>query len=291
MANLKWLLILVLSTCFEVSVTGQENTSLLWMIEGKDLSSPSFIYGTIHLICEEDFHIHEEVMKAIHSSEKIVMELDMDDPGFMGKMQQMSVYPGMKNHSDKLSESDLSTLDGFFKAEYNVGMDKLGVMRPIGLLSMLIIKMAPCENEQMASYEGSFIAIAKDDSIPLDGLETLEDQFGVFDSIPLEEQYSWLTNYINNSTEFEGLYRKLIKAYKDKNIENIFQIIAQSEEMEGFVDELLIARNKKWIPKMNQMMRESSTFFAVGAGHLGSENGVIELLKKEGYRLSPVAFN
>jgi uncharacterized protein len=36
------------------------------------------------------------------------------------------------------------------------------------------------------------------------------------------------------------------------------------------------------------MMTEKQTFFAVGAGHLGGEKGVVSLLIKEGYKLKPL---
>jgi hypothetical protein len=36
------------------------------------------------------------------------------------------------------------------------------------------------------------------------------------------------------------------------------------------------------------MMTEKSTFFAVGAGHLCGQNGLISLLKKEGFKLKVI---
>jgi outer membrane biosynthesis protein TonB len=37
--------------------------------------------------------------------------------------------------------------------------------------------------------------------------------------------------------------------------------------------------------------KEQSSFFAIGAGHLGGAQGVIELLKKKGFRVTPVHSN
>jgi len=39
---------------------------------------------------------------------------------------------------------------------------------------------------------------------------------------------------------------------------------------------------------MQKMMGNQITFFAVGAGHLGGNNGVVNLLKAEGYTLTPL---
>jgi uncharacterized protein YbaP (TraB family) len=39
---------------------------------------------------------------------------------------------------------------------------------------------------------------------------------------------------------------------------------------------------------MKEMMSQGSCFFAVGAGHLAGESGVIQLLKKENFLVEPV---
>jgi uncharacterized protein YbaP (TraB family) len=36
---------------------------------------------------------------------------------------------------------------------------------------------------------------------------------------------------------------------------------------------------------MEAAMKKSSTFFAVGAGHLGGSEGVLELMRKQGYQV------
>jgi uncharacterized protein YbaP (TraB family) len=47
-------------------------------------------------------------------------------------------------------------------------------------------------------------------------------------------------------------------------------------------------RNESWVPGMKRLMQKESCFFAVGAGHLAGESGLITLLRKEGYRVEPV---
>jgi uncharacterized protein YbaP (TraB family) len=57
-----------------------------------------------------------------------------------------------------------------------------------------------------------------------------------------------------------------------------------SEEMSNFIDK----RNENWVPKIKTFIADKKTFIAVGAGHLGGPNGVIRLLQKEGYTLTPI---
>ena len=63
---------------------------------------------------------------------------------------------------------------------------------------------------------------------------------------------------------------------------------ADEEGIGQYEDLLLVGRNKNWITVMQKMMTNQITFFAVGAGHLGGNNGVVNLLKAEGYILTPL---
>ncbi len=56
----------------------------------------------------------------------------------------------------------------------------------------------------------------------------------------------------------------------------------------SFLNRLLEPRNRLWIPRIKKAMQDKSTFFGVGAAHLGGENGLISLLEKEGYKVRPV---
>jgi uncharacterized protein YbaP (TraB family) len=58
--------------------------------------------------------------------------------------------------------------------------------------------------------------------------------------------------------------------------------------MEQFKDLLLYRRNKRWIAPMIEWMRKEPTFFAVGAGHLPGEKGVISLLRQAGFTVVPL---
>ena len=51
---------------------------------------------------------------------------------------------------------------------------------------------------------------------------------------------------------------------------------------------LLEVRNENWMVKMPDMMKDKSTFFAVGAAHLLGEQGMINLLRKKGYVVKPI---
>ncbi len=142
----------------------------------------------------------------------------------------------------------------------------------------------------MKSYEMEFTDMAKNKDIPIGGLETIAFQMSMFDSISLEDQAEMLVETLNGSDgEKDNAIEKMVALYTEQDIPGLYKMIrAQSEGSSDFEDKFLTMRNKNWIPLMNEAMSEEVTFFAVGAGHLGGEQGVVALLRKEGYVVSPV---
>jgi uncharacterized protein YbaP (TraB family) len=77
--------------------------------------------------------------------------------------------------------------------------------------------------------------------------------------------------------------------YVREDVNGLYKAIQESHfSGEGFQKKLLEDRNKAWIPRIDILCREKSSFIAVGAGHLGGPEGLIALLKKQGYQVTPV---
>jgi uncharacterized protein YbaP (TraB family) len=122
-----------------------QESSLLWKISGNGLQKDSYLFGTIHLICKDEFKVDDRVLAAFNESERLVMEMDMSDPELMAKMQQISVNPGMKNLKDDLAPEYAKIFDEFLIAHYGAGLAQLGILKPFILASMAMVKTISCE--------------------------------------------------------------------------------------------------------------------------------------------------
>jgi len=285
MKNFRYYFILFLLAS-SVTGFGQNANSVLWEISGKDLKSPSYVFGTIHTICPDDLALTKRITEPFAKTDRLVLELDMDDPQFATEMQQLSINPEMKNLSSLLDQQELATLNKFYKNHYQADMSQLGVLKPFVLLSMMFMKGLDCP--QPASYELSLIELAKKSEMEVLGLELLTDQLGIFDKVPEREQLDWLVKYASNEKQFKADISELVMSYKSENLSEIQSQINNYPEYSDLSEELLDARNKKWIRSIVALAEDKPTFFAVGAAHLGSDNGVINLLKKEGFVLKPI---
>jgi uncharacterized protein YbaP (TraB family) len=120
------------------------------------------------------------------------------------------------------------------------------------------------------------------------GLETMAYQMSLFDSIPYKDQAQMLLDAIRGTSLESDMFEETVELYKHQDIEAMVAMVGESEEG-NYEDVLLNNRNHNWIPIMEKKMKKGSVFFAVGAGHLGGQEGVIRLLKKAGYELTPVS--
>lgn len=263
-----------------------QRKALLWEISGNGLTTPSFLYGTIHLICAQDFVISGAVKNSFQTTAQVVLELDMDDPKMMLDMAQ---YMFMKNGMTlkKLySESDYNDLDHFFKDSLGMGLGLLNGVKPFILMSMMYKSVLKCEPK---SYEMTFVEMAKKQKKEVMGLESVQEQMAIFDEIPYETQATALIKMIREGMQTDDEFDKIVKLYKSQNIKRMANTANTNEfEFSGFEDKLLADRNTSWINKIGTFAHQKSTFFAVGAAHLGGRKGVIRLLKKAGYKLKAI---
>ena len=279
-------IILVATLVTLLKVNAQTEKSLLWEISGNGLTESSYIYGTIHLICPNDFILNDVTKNVFHKSKQVFLELDFDDPQLMTQMQSQLVLTNGKTLKDYCSEEDYLFLDKYFTEKIGVGMNVLSKMKPLSLMSMIYMTILQC---QPASYEAEFTKLAATESKEVLGLETVSEQMEAFDKIPYEEQMQLLTDMVRNEEKGKNEFEEIITTYKNQNLTQLLELIIRSDwNSENFEQDLIVSRNKKWIPIMEKESKKMSTFFAIGAGHLAGTNGVLNLLKEKGFTVNAI---
>lgn len=260
--------------------------SLLYKVEGNNLEQPSYVFGTMHVLCQQDFKTGDALLQAFADSEQVVMELNLSDASVAQKMNQMVMNPEGPYLDQYLSPEQLTTLGDFVQAEAGVELAQIAAMRPFVISSMLVTQQLDCA--QTASYELFLTMQAVSNEKPIIGLETVEYQFGIFDQIPLSEQTQWLWEMAEDPEKSKNLLVKLKDTYLAEDAEQLHQLIVDQPEYEEYTDMLLYQRNENWIDQLETEFQSAPTFVAVGAGHLGGERGVLQLLRDAGYSVTMV---
>ena len=271
-----------------------DDNSLLWEISGKDLETPSYLYGTIHMIGKDDFFLTDKTKETFGKSKKIVFEIDMNKMNDMSVMFSLIGQVMMKDGvglKDLLSEEDYKLVSDHF-TELGLPMFMFEKVKPMFLASMASGDMTGggegggMASGDIVSYEMEFMEMAKSQEKEMDGLETIAYQMSVFDSIPYEDQAKMLVESISAETGGGSEFEEMVEMYKKQDLTGMQEMFAADEDGIGkYEDVFLKNRNENWIPVMKEMMAAQPTFFAVGAGHLGGNIGVIALLRKSGYEV------
>ena len=268
-------------------VSNKDDNTLLWEVSGKGLSNPSFLYGTFHLMCKEDIHISNNLSEAIRNADEVYFEMDLDDPAnTLGAMLYINMKDG-KSLKDLYTEKEYERVFNYLKDSVKLPMAMMQKIKPSFLEALLFTKLMPCK--KAIGFETELMKIAKENKKEIKGFETMSFQASVFDSIPYEEQAKSLLKTLDSIDLYQKYFDTMLLAYKSQQIREIELFINKKEfGMEEHKDILLYKRNRNWVDQLKNIMPGKSVFAAVGAGHLVGEQGVIELLKKEGYILRPV---
>jgi uncharacterized protein YbaP (TraB family) len=280
-------ILLALLALFSTQAEAQNlEKSLLWKISGNGIKEPSYLYGTMHITC--DATLPQKALKALDATDQLYLELDMDDPTLQQSMMKEMMMKDGKTMSSLVSAEDFKVVDEFLTKQLGYSAQMLNTFKPLMVSAMLFPKMIDCE---MQSVEGNLMTITKDQKEEIFGLESIEEQMNVFDAIPYDVQMKELVKTAKNNLEKDKKEMELLlDIYKSEDINAMYAATQKSEnEITSKYEEILLSnRNKNWIPIIEKVAKEKATFFGVGAGHLGGEMGVIQLLRKKGYKVEAV---
>lgn len=270
---------IVLGSCMLMS---SAHASLLWKISGNDLAQPSYLFGTIHVICENQFYMDERIENAVAEADNLMLEIDMTSPQTMMRLQQLMVNPEGAYLQDHLSEDQLTQVDEYFVENFGAGLAQLGVLKPMALNSMVLVAGLGCD---VQSYEVALSEMATAQDMPLIELESVEFQMSIFDDIPLSEQVDWLWDMIAKEDKSQAQMDEMLDAYLNEDLDGLLSLMKDDPQFADHYEVLLDERNLNWIAPIREQIHTKSTFIAVGAGHLPGAKGVIALLKEAGYEV------
>jgi uncharacterized protein YbaP (TraB family) len=277
---------LVITGLFAGKASAQQPTSrdksLLWEISGNGLVKSSYLYGTIHMICENDFKVTEKTTQALNKSAQLIIEANILDPNIntiMAKAMASDVPL-----SKKLSPADYHDVDSILKKKCGVPLAPFENYQLAATISLLAMKSFPCQ--ELKSYETTFIQTMQADKKHIGYLEGLEEQVGyLLKSYTDKQIVDQVKAFDSTSMNME----KLVAAYKAEDLSSMYNLMTTPDQMdENTIHWLLEIRNKNWIDKMPEMMKQESTFFAVGGAHLAGPIGLIKLLREKGYTVTPI---
>lgn len=270
----------------KVFATAISGRSLLWEISGKNLRRPSYFFGTMHLMCAEDTELSKNVQLLVKRIGQVYLEADMNNASEI--LTGFTESNNTNSLSQALSVEDYLKVKDFFGAiQQAIPFSVLEQQPPLMILSSLYEFLLPCE--QKNGVDIKIIEEASKANKPVYGLETIAFQLNVFNSIPYADQAHELVKVIDNLEKHQENMQQMVAVYKEQDIEKLY-ILSENDEgiVSSYLDVFLFNRNHNWANIFPSIAKKSPTLFAVGAGHLGGDKGVLNLLKNQGYTVRPI---
>jgi uncharacterized protein len=262
-----------------------DNKSLMWELTGNGLTQPSYLFGTIHINCKNRLKFSAKRQESFAKAQQIYLELDFDDPTLQKQIGQNTQMPPGKNLQKLLTPKQYKQARKYFADKLKLPLDFFSTTRPFILTSIATPSGLKCPVD---SWEEVIVKMAKQKKLEVRGLESVKDQFAVFDTISLKEEAAMLMEVINNPTKNKQEFLKLIAAYNNEDLNLLEKITKADPKAKKFNTSLLDDRNRKWIPIIAREAKSKPTFFGFGAAHLVGSEGVIALLQKAGYTVKPI---
>ncbi|KUF39306.1 hypothetical protein AS361_01635 [Myroides marinus] len=279
----KHILVSVLFFTSIVSIFGQEvlDKSLLWEITGNGLHKPSYIVGTIHIMCKDDFVLTPKVQRVIDRVGNLTLEVNFTEPKEIVEIQKsMNNQVSLTRNLDEDNRKELVEL---LINEYGLSNSEVDSISSLGLMNLMTNKELQCE---VVSYDVELIMLGMKKGKNFGGLEHGKEQLELFNKAFSVKE---IVRQLKLKDESTDNLTSIIEAFKNEDMNKLYELGTDPQFMPIEVKSIMLDnRNKMWVEKMGRIMLIESTLFAVGSAHLGGEVGVIELLRKKGYDVAPV---
>lgn len=238
-----------------------------------------WVYGTLHAAKKDAIKLSETAKSALKNSDTVWFEVH---PEKLQGAQSLFMQHARRTEG-KLSD----TVDSETWAEVAALAKKYG-MNPSTLeqlnawfAQIVIISQAIAQSGYTAEggSETKLFELAKNSDIPVKGLETVERQIDALRAAQSESgEGKLLEQTVAEAEKFEEIFADIQKTWLEGNLDELTHYLNKNLPLKA-LDELIIKRNNEWMEKLETTDETGVIFVAVGAGHLGGEQGILEQLR------------
>ena len=262
----------------------------LWVV--KDADTTIYLFGSIHILKPGLGWFDDGVKTAFDGADQLVLEL-VEPPAAEAQalFGKLAMDQQGKSLRSKMNDAD--------RAVYDAAMGKLGIPSAAfdpfepwaAAITMSLLAAQKSGFDPNSGVERQLTAAAKVSNKPIDGLETMAFQLGVFDSLPEAEQIAFLVETAKMIDDVGSTTDKMVAMWASAETDSLGQLMNEGLTSRTLYDALLTKRNANWAKWISaRMAKPGVTFMAVGAGHLAGPTSVQNLLPAYGLSATRVAY-
>lgn len=262
--------------------------SSVW-VASKDAQSV-YLGGTVHLLRPSDYPLPPQFETAYTASEQLYFETDiagLSDMAVQARLLQQLTYKDGRSLRTVLDDSTYRALADHL-ATIGMPMQMLEKFKPGLLVSTLQVFEFQKLGFTPQGVDAYFNARAIGDGKALGELEPIDAQIGFIAEMGEGNESEFIRLSLEDLVEMETSMNQMIDAWRSGNDESLDTLFV-NDMKEGYpelYDSLLVQRNLNWMPIIEAMFGDADTeFVLVGAAHLVGEDGLLNLLRNNGYEV------
>jgi len=258
-----------------------------WRVTAADGGDVTLL-GSMHVLRPSDHPLPPSVDALIERAERIVMELDLDDVDAAAQ-QRTILTTAMLPQGIVLADvvdADVYRLVAASAGELGVDLTLLERFEPWFLaITLLDQGMRRLGFQGERGLEQYVLGASQRAGKEIVGLETLEFQIGIFDSLPAEQQQAMLEQTLAELDEAATALDAMVAAWRAGELETLSaELLDDFAEFPGLYETLVTRRNDAWVPTLEEMLTDGRRHLVVvGALHLVGPGSVVELLRARGH--------
>ena len=251
--------------------------TFFWRVDGP--KGPTYLLGTMHIGVDPEEVLPTGIWKKFDDSRIFVLEVDATGPDTLGLGMQP---PGRSLDDDLTPEQwDIVVTSLGLDPEIAEGLKELQVWMLVVQLTQEIAPQTPSIDDVLqiraSNYdkETAFLESIKQQAALLERFMDVEYLLYFVQDLDAQRKSLAHSADIFRRGDEEALYQSSVVSMEK-------QIGADG------LDALLFARNRTWIPLLEQHIAAGNAFVAVGASHLIGDKGVVALLRAKGYTVTRI---
>jgi len=261
----------------------------LWKLEGK--TNTVYLLGSVHVLKETNYPLAAPIELAFTNSQIAVFEADiaaLNDPSLALKMMAKGTLPEGETLEKQLSAESYKA---FQKHVEEAGMPAAMMERmtpAMAAMTLEVFELMKLGLDPEAGVDKHYFGLAKKQGKQTIGLETVDFQLNLLSNFSKEEGEALMKSTLRQMDSLKKDLDELMTAWETGDGEKLDKMLNEAmADSPAIYKRLLTDRNRNWLPKLEELAQGSrNTIVIVGAGHLVGKEGVVELLRKKGYKIT-----
>lgn len=273
---------------------GQASAQVLYRISSNATAAPSYILATNRLVDMTFLDTIPNVFKCYNQCNKVITEFAMQDYEALAALRQAALLPDSVRLRNFYSDGQYQEIDEALRINLGMGLDKLGRMKPAYLTEMYRNELMKrwLHYDENRTMETFFEKVAQQTDIPVYGLDDVgETMYMLFDREPFHwqcEELMKVVEYPENEVKFE---KRIKEMYLYGRLSDMAYYVKAPDNQTSlsFSDyKVYSQRNQQWVKRLRPYLKEGKAFITLNAIYLGGDEGLLEQLRKAGYRVKAV---